>query len=88
MDKQKELENRIAVLEDIIKSFMNNATMPYEFGVAIKARLNVKSMDVAQGLAVSSKAVNELGSGSYNVAKVYDGMLITEDGKLIGYYNP
>lgn len=80
-----ELENQVKDLSDFIRSLNSTSTIPYNIETSFKARIGLK----ASSHVIAGKSVNESGSGSYSVAKIYDKMKETViDGEVcyVGVY--
>lgn len=74
----EELTQRIEYLEGIILALQNNATIPLEFGNAMKQRLGGVLLTPSNvSASAHNKAVNESGSSSYSVMNVPTGFVQT-----------
>jgi len=85
----KILEQRIERLEEENKKLRASTTIPFEIDSAFRTRF-AKSLGLsvsAKGIDTEDRAVNESGSGSYNVLKDPDGFLEVSIGAVI-YYIP
>ena len=86
-ERLKQLENEVSELKGIINSLRNNTTIPFDVGEAFKVRVGALQYIATKATSTETQAVNESGSGSYNVAKLMDGFYITDTGKFIPYYD-
>lgn len=85
----EDLKTRIDNLEQTLRHLESSGEINPEVIYAIELLLNLDNITADDsGAAVSgyTKSVNESGSGSYAVAKEWDG-LIKIGGKYVGYYN-
>lgn len=87
---ENELEQRIEVLERELNNLRSFTTIPFDIGVAIKARV-LSDAGVAQlsnkGATTEDQAVNEAGASTYNVLKSPDGFLKAQLAGVV-YYIP
>lgn len=80
----KQLERKVEQLTRVVLS-LSNASQVDPMIIKALMESGVKSYDDA--VADYDQLVSESGSGSYTVAKVYDGLFMI-NGKVVGYYNP
>ena len=87
---EKELLQRIQKLEQEINNLRAFATIPFDIGVALKARI-LSDAGVAQlsnkGATTEDQAVDEAGASTYNVLKSPDGFLQAQLAGTV-YYIP
>lgn len=81
------LQVQVTELKKVLDSLKNNATIPFEIGEAMKARVGSLTGLSDKTAASETQAVNEGGAGSYNVAKAPDGFFSSPEGKYIPYYD-
>lgn len=93
--EQQQFDDLKKLTEDLqsqMKALSNNATIPYDIGEALKARIlgDAGVSALSTKLSTSeSQAVNEAGVATYSVLKPPDGFLeitITENKYYIPYY--
>jgi hypothetical protein len=92
-----ELETKIAELEARLDRLENADQVPPDVATAlglalsgVGTTLKIQEQQAADnGELVSNydRTVDEGGSGSYQVAGVYDGMITVDGNKMIGYYD-
>lgn len=89
MDNQ-EIQRRIEELERIVKSLTSSTTIPYNIAKAFERRLNpVLGDSNATDPSTVTQAVNEAGSGTYNVATVPAGFItivVNGNSRTVPYY--
>lgn len=90
MDKIQELENRIEGLEQVIKNLGNAQALPLDIVEAMRKRLAPVSGDSnSTNPSTVTRAVNEAGSATYNVANVPTGFItivVNGNSRTVPYY--
>lgn len=84
------MQRRITELERIVKSLTSSTTIPYDIAKAFEKRLSPVSGDSnATSPSTVTQAVNEAGSGTYNVATVPTGFItivVNGNSRAVPYY--
>ena len=87
----EELQRQITELKAEIDSLKSSSTIPLEIGESMRVRLGaVEGQASGEATTTHKQAVDEAGTGTYDVAKPMDGfILLTIDGiaRKIPYYN-
>ena len=78
------LQRRVEVLEEFVQSLQNPSEVPPEVVRALQIALF--ELDTGALPVAYDRNVDEGGSATYEVAKVYDGMTKVGD-KIFGYYD-
>jgi hypothetical protein len=88
-EELKKLQDQIDVLQDRLNALNNNATIPYDTGEAIKARVlsDIGVLQLSGKLGSSeNQSVNEAGvAAPYNVLKSADGFVETTINGIVRY---
>jgi len=83
-----QLEKRISELEKQLAGFTTTPDLNPDIVRALTLALQNSILAVSSDTVTDyDRSVNESGTFSYTVAKVYDG-LFEVNGKIVGYYDP
>lgn len=71
----EQLQQQINGLKEVVESLKNNTTMPFEFGVAMKARLNIPPISNDPTIPTTDIATQTINISGSNAAKPMIGFL-------------